>query len=98
MGDTDEKYQQLGTDIFASFWFHRFSRGLKYRPGQLLKPNRSLSVPLLLKLISEVANRIMRFTHPEIKYKWVVFLVYIVISYVVSLRGVEGLLLGLEDL
>ena len=51
MGDFKGNYQRLVADPFASLWFKRFIEGMRNRMCQLMKPNRALSHPLIIKLI-----------------------------------------------
>ena len=98
IGDTAGKYQRLGEDACGSFWYYRFNLGLKCRMGQLWKPNRALSLPLLLSLLEKVEERIKGAFNDKDSHRWVVFSTYVVVCYVISLRGVEGLLLDLTGL
>jgi hypothetical protein len=56
--------------------------------GQVWKPNRAMSVELLLAVLDETETRIQD----------VVLHVFIVVAHVVSLRGAKGLLLNLASL
>ena len=64
--------------------------------GQDWKPNKALSLDLFLEVLRRVEVRIAEADTLEDKNRWVVAHTYFVISYVVSLRGPEGLLLDLE--
>ena len=64
--------------------------------GQLWKPNRACSIKLLLKIISASDQRILEEESDHERHRWIVFSSYIVITYVLSLRGSEGLLLDLK--
>jgi hypothetical protein len=98
MGDQDGKYQRLSTDPCASFWFYRFLEGCKRRMGQDWRPNQALSMKLMLAVLDMAESRINDAVSEEDAHRWIVFHAYAVISYVVSLRGSEGLLLDLETL
>jgi hypothetical protein len=98
LGDQVGHYQRFSVDPCASFWFARFFQGCRYRMGQDWRPNQAMSTPLLLKLLSEVELRIDDAPSPRDLNRWIVFHSYVVVTYVVSLRGPEGLLLDLAGL
>jgi hypothetical protein len=96
--DTKGKYQRLGTDPCGSFWFFRFMEGVKRRMGQDWRPNKAITKQLMLRVLSEADHRIEGAESPEERNRWIVFYVYAMTCYVVSLRGNEGLLLDLSGL
>ena len=98
IGDSKGRYQRLGQDPCGSFWFYRFNIGLKNRMGQDWRPNRALSTKLLLKISSKANEKSRISDYKSERYMWLVFLVYTMICYVTSLRGVEGFLLDLDGL
>lgn len=98
LGDQKGRYQRFATDPTGSFWFSRFYQGLLKRMGQVWKPNRAMSMKLFLAVLNEVEARIAAPTSTEECNNWVVFHSYAVVSYVVSLRGAEGMLLDLGGL
>jgi hypothetical protein len=98
MGDAKGNYQRFSTDPCGSFWFFRFMKGLKCRMGQDWRPNKAMSVELYLKVLEEIELRIEGAPSPRDHNRWIVFHTYAVVSYVLSLRGREGLLLDLEGL
>ena len=57
-----------------------------------------LSVPLLLAVLAEIEIRILNAVGDEDHNLWVVFSTYAVVSYVLSLRGNEGVLLDLQGI
>ena len=58
LGDFDGNYHRLVEDPCGSLWFKKFMEGLRFRMGQLWRPNKALST-VLIKLILEYAqNRI----------------------------------------
>ena len=66
--------------------------------GQVWKPNKAFS-NTLLSLVLEIAEmRISQVETEEEIHQWIVFVTYSVVSYVISLRGVEGFLIDLEAL
>jgi hypothetical protein len=98
MGGQDGKYQRLSTDPCASFWFYRFLLGCKRRMGQDWRPNQALSLPLMLAVLDLSNSRVNNAVSDEDAHRWIVFHSYATISYVISLRGTEGLLLDLETI
>ena len=54
LGNMKGEYQRLVLDECASFWFERFITGARNRMGQIWKPNKGLSIKLLLELIKGV--------------------------------------------
>ena len=66
--------------------------------GVIWKPNMDLSIPLILQLIVSTEERIKEISDKEETYMWIVFVTYVVVSYVISLRGNEDFLLDLEGL
>ena len=95
LGDQRGNYQRLGKDPSGSFWFSRFYSGCYKRMGQVWKPNRALTTELMIALLDDVESRIDGALGMDDLNSWVVFHSYAVVTYVTSLRGVEGLLLDL---
>ena len=91
-------YQRLMSDPCASFWFKRFIEGMRNRIGQLIKPNRALSHPLILRLFKHTEEKAISYLSQEEAHLWLIFLTYITVTYVLSLRGAEGFLLDLKGL
>jgi len=79
-------------------FFQRFLKGCKRRKGQDWKPNQAFGVLLFLELLNCIEQRIEEASTPETLNLWTVTHTYIIISYVVSLRGPEGFLLDIEGL
>ena len=98
LGDQKGNYQRLSLDPCASLWFSRFMKGCKHRMGQEWKPNKGMSVELLLLVLSEAGRRVEGAASVREVHRWAVFHTYSVVCYVISLRGSEGLLLDLEGL
>ena len=98
MVDHKGKYTRLTTDKCGSLWFTRFMVGLKCRMGNVWKPNRGLSHRLLLLLIHKAEQRIIEADLPEEEHRWIVFVSYIVLTYVVALRGNEELMIEIEGI
>jgi hypothetical protein len=81
------------------FWFYCFMKGMKSRMGQDWRPNKGMTIDLMmLRVLEEVELRIEGAVSPRELNWWIVFHTYVVVSYVLSLCGREGLLLDLEGL
>jgi hypothetical protein len=98
LGSEKGEYQRLSSDECGSLWFSRFVAGCRARMGQEWKPNRALSTGLVLKLLDAAETAILDAASPAELHKWTVVHTYFVCTYVVSLRGTEGLLLDLAGL
>ena len=96
MNDDAGNSVRLVDDKSPSLWFQRFSAGMKYRMGVIWKPNKAFSTNLILKIIQKA--ELKRMDSEENTHNWTVFVTYMVVSYVISLRGSEGLLLDLKAL
>ena len=91
-------YQKVSRDVAGSYWFSKFIEGLQARMGTIYKPNRGLSQKLLRSFFKEVQLVIEDQNELVDQHDWIVFYTYTVISYVLSLRGNEALLLDLRTL
>ena len=98
LGNEAGRYNRLYDDPAASLWFSRFYDGCLSRMGEIWKPNRAMSSKLICRLIQEIDSCVVEAEHPVEKHRWTVFHTYVVVSYVISLRGSEGLLLDLAGL
>jgi hypothetical protein len=98
LGDAKGNYQRFSTDPCGSFLFYRFMRGLKNRMGQDWRPNKGMSTKLFLRMLDDVERRIEGAPSVRDKHRWIVFHSFSVVSYSLSLRGREALLLDLEGL
>ena len=54
--------------------------GLKYRMGNVWKPNKGLSHRLLLLVIHDVEERIKEADQAEEEHAWIVFASYLVLT------------------
>jgi len=63
--------------------------------GQVTKPNLALTTALVVHLLKEVRNEITRAMNRTAKFDLVIFGSYVVISYIISLRGSKGLMIDL---
>jgi hypothetical protein len=98
LGDEKGRMLRFTTDPTASTWFSRFKEGCKRRMGQDHRPNKGLTVNLVLAVLEECEQRIFNAPSLEDANRWTVFGTYVAISYVMSLRGNEGVLLDLQGL
>lgn len=98
LGDFQGNYHRLVTDQCGSFWFKRFMTGMKNRMGQLWRPNKALSIRLLKAIITSVETRIATAGSFESYHKWSIFSAYVVLTYVLSLRGSEGFILDTQGI
>ena len=98
LNDDGGKVVRLIDDLSSSLWFQRFNAGMKYRMGVIWRPNKALSTELILKIIKRSEEKRAVCLGKAEQHTWTVFVAYIVLSYVISLRGSEGLLLDLKTL
>jgi hypothetical protein len=98
LGDQKGKYQRFATDPCSSFWFYRFIEGARHRMGQDWRPNKAISIGLLLLLLESAELRIQESMSTQDKNRWIVFHAYVAVCYTLSLRGSEGFLLDLGGL
>ena len=63
--------------------------------GEEWRTNKALSIKLLIRLVKQNEPSILQAKTSASKHKWMVFATYVVITYVVSLRGNEEFLLDL---
>jgi hypothetical protein len=96
LGDQKGRYLRFSTDPCASVWFHRFLEGCRYRMGQEWRPNQAMSQPLLLAAVSSIEEKIQSAPSSRELNRWTVLHTFVLVTYVVSLRGPEGFLLDLE--
>ena len=90
-------YRRIVNDKTGSLWFNRFMIGLHNRMGEISKQNKALSLTLMLRLVSLAEGRYTLAEEDEERNRWSCFLVYSVISYVLSLRGSEGFMIDVES-
>jgi hypothetical protein len=100
MSDGEGKnYQRLSDDPCASLWFLKFLTGCKRRMGQDWRPDRAITAQLMQHILSRVEMRLSNLggeEHKAERERLIFAGTYFAISYVLSLRGPEGLLLELE--
>ena len=98
IGDEDGRYTRITQDPCGSLWHNRFGQGCKKRMGQDWRPDRGMSVDLMLKLVAVIETRIGKSNNADEQGRLIIAGTYFMICYVVSLRGAEGLLLDLKGL
>eukprot|EP00978_Attheya_sp_CCMP212_P015773 scaffold40823_cov60-Attheya_sp.AAC.1 len=87
------------TGRYHTVILHGPMRLSKYRMGQDRHPNYAMSMDLLHAVIEDAAVlRAQDALSDRERHRWIVFRAYVVILYVVSLCGAEGLLLDLDGL
>ena len=92
---TQGDQHEITESLTSTVWFRRFYAGCKARMGQVVKPNLSLSTTLILSILREVMKDYEGVDKIG-KFDLIVFGSYLVICYVISLRGSEGLMLDLS--
>jgi len=90
--------QENHQNITNSIWFRRFYAGSKSRMGQVVKPNLALSTELIIRVLDDVLVEVHRSEAKDQKFECIVFGAYVVIGYVLSLRGSEGLMVNLSTI
>ena len=65
--------------------------------GQVYKPNLALSTSLIVSLLKTLQEEILVTNSDMERFDFIIFGVHVVISYVLSLRGSEGLMLNLTS-
>jgi hypothetical protein len=96
-GDDRGQSQRTSQDKCFSVWFSRFFIGCKRRMGQDWRPNKALGTELIRVLLDKVEQR-RHGSGDRDQWTWMIFGAYVAITYTLSLRGVEGLLLDLGGL
>ena len=99
--DEKGKYERVSHDKCGSLWYYRFMAGMKSRMGGIWKPNKAFSHRLLMTIMEVAEERIKEGEEGmerDDRARWIVFTAYITVTYVLSLRGNEGLMLDLKGL
>jgi hypothetical protein len=76
MVDDKGRYKRLVEDKCASLWFSRFTQGLQIRMGQIWKPNKAFSIPLLFTLLDKAGQKIHSSSSENERHQWVIFVSY----------------------
>jgi hypothetical protein len=87
LGDQRGKYQRFMRDPCSFLFFYRFIKGCKARMGSEWKPNKAMSISLLLRVLTEVEVRIASAPSGFDKHPWILFHTFVTVTYVISLRG-----------
>jgi hypothetical protein len=90
--------QRLVGDKCSSYWFARFFAGCRRRMGQDWRPNLALSTDLIVMVLRKAALKMDDACGEEDYLKWLCFGTYLTATYVLSLRGTEGLLVDLKGM
>jgi hypothetical protein len=98
LSDMNGAYSRFNTDASGSYWFQLMITGCANRMGSDTRKNQALSIELLLELLRNVDLRIIDAESSVELNRWVVFHTYVTVSYVISLRGSEGMMLDLTTL
>ena len=96
--DSKGHYTRLVQDKCGSLWFSRFLTGMKARMGGTWKRNKAMSHNLILLMFEKIEEKISEAESQVEEHNWIVFSAYTMISYVLSLRGNEGLMLEISGL
>ena len=75
-----------------------FTVRAKIHMEQTWKLNKALSIKLLLSLLSRINSWVDVANDNKDRSSWIFFHWYVVVSYVVSLRGYDGYLLDISGL
>ena len=86
---------RIGQDESGSLWFSRFVEGCRRRMGQDWRPDQAITPDLLLQLLEELERKILSSTDYKNTHFFIMAGTYFAVSYDLSLRGPEGLLLDL---
>jgi hypothetical protein len=96
--DDRGQIQRFTQDPTSSYWFSRFLAGCRRRMGQEWRRNRALSTEMVIAVTNNAEHKLNTSESPEEANKWLVFIVYSILTYTLSLRGSEGFLLDLKGL
>jgi hypothetical protein len=100
LGDQKGRYLRFATDPCTLMWFHRFLEGCRYRMGQEWRPNQAMCIysPALCNGTQTIEERIQSAPTSRELNRWTVLHMFVVVTYMESLRGPEGFLIDLEGL
>ena len=92
-------FLRFTSDTSSSMWLGRFTQGCRRRMGQNWRPDRALSTKLVIAVLEEGRKGINTGKSLDSGVADLVpFCSYIVVCYILSLRGPEGRLLALKPL
>ena len=98
MEDTKGGTQRLFGGRAGSFWLSRFQQGCRLRMGQETRQNQALSTPLVKGILEYCETKVNEEEDPQDMIRWAKAGALFTISYVLSLRGNEGILVDIEGL
>ena len=98
MEDTKGAVQRLFGGTAGSFWLSRFQQGCRLRMDQQTRQDQAISTQLMILLLKYCENKIREESEVSNMARWVKAGALFVISYVLSLRGNEGILMDIEGL
>ena len=90
--------REINQSPTSLIWFRRFYAGCRSRMGQVYKPNLALPTEIIVKVLELVRRDIRETKNLDRKFTLVIFGVYVAVSYVMSLRGSEGLMINLSTI
>jgi hypothetical protein len=96
--DEGKSYKRLCADPCGSLWFSRFMDGCRKRMGQDWRPDWALSPKLVGALLTTCRRWARDAATDEERDKWIMAGAYFCFSYVLSLRGTEGLMVDLGEM
>jgi hypothetical protein len=83
LGDDKGKTQRFVQDSCSSYWYSRFSIGLKHRMGQDWRPNMAFSTDLICVYLQEIEAKISEAVSFTELNHWITIGTYSVITYLV---------------
>ena len=91
-------FSRMGQDESGSLWFSRFVEGCRRRMGQDWRPDQAVTSELMQALLGSIKEEIVENREEHDAFFLVLAGTFFATSYVLSLRGPEGLLLDLNAL
>ena len=94
---SDVGHKQVTKCPTVSVWFLKFMIGLGSRMGETRKPNLALTTCSIMEVLDTIRKDLLETNDRKERFTLIVFASCIVYSYVLSLRGSEGLMLNLTS-
>ena len=88
-------FSRLGQDESGSLWFSRFVEGCRRRMGQDWRPDQAISSELVVALLGSLEEELRHANNVTDPFVTVMAGTFYAVSFALSLRGPEGLLLDL---
>ena len=98
MEDSKGGFQRLFGSCAGRFWLSRFQQGCHLRMGQETRQNQALSTQLVKCILEYCEERVNEEHESKDVLRWAKAGALFAISYVLSLRGNEGILLDAAEL